>query len=180
MGNALAGCRGAVLSPGWVTLALAGGAVAIFAVTNFLSRPEAVSAQGEGPLLFLYSEEDFGGRCLEVRGTLLDLPREESEDGCVFDWNDNVRSLKVVSGTWRLCQHGRLNTLIDEQALAEVNVAEKFRGTGWACIVSAGSNGPAEHRSAAGWGWAPGEISSVELLSAESLPDWAIQPLPGQ
>ncbi len=175
-----AACRRSVGSRGFeVSLAVFGAAGAIFALASFLGRAEPLSAQVKGPLLLLFSEENFGGRCLEVRGTLLDLPREVLEDGSVFDWNDNVRSLKVVSGTWRLCQHGRLNTALDDTELSELVVEEKARSFGWAALVSSGSEGPAEYASAAGWGWAP-DVSSVELLSEEALPDWARKPLPGR
>ena len=162
-----------------VALGALGVLAAVQMLAGLLGPPGSASAQAGGPMLLLYSEENFQGRCLVVTGTLLELPKEVTEDGCEFDWNDNVRSLKVLSGTWRLCQHARLNTLLDDEPLADVDVSKKFRAKGWTCLVSAGAEGPAEHRSAEGWGWVP-EISSVELLSSEPLPEWASKPLPGQ
>lgn len=161
-----------------ILLALAGFLV-ILAATGFLERSGPASAQGEGPVLLVYSEEDFGGRCLVVTGSLVDLPKEELEDGSSFDWNDNVRSLRVLSGTWRLCQHGRLNTVLDDLQFTESQIAEKARATGWSALVSAGPGGPSEHPSASGWGWAQ-DISSIDLLSGEPLPDWARRALPGR
>lgn len=165
-------------------LAVVGGVLALGVLVGLhlvgggSGPPPSASAEGEGPTLLLYSEEDFGGRCLVVKGTVLELPKEVTEDGCAFDWNDNVRSLRVLSGTWRLCQHARLNTLLDDEPVSDVDVSKKFRAKGWSCLVSAGPDGPAEHRSAEGWGWVP-EISSVELLSSEPLPEWARRALPG-
>ncbi|MGQ9588903.1 MAG: beta/gamma crystallin-related protein [Planctomycetota bacterium] len=158
---------------------LAGVGVGLCVLGGGLGPPPWANAQGEGPTLLLFSEEDFGGRCLVVTGSLFELPKEVTEEGCAFDWNDNVRSLRVLSGTWRLCQHARLNTLLDDEPLSDVELSKKFRAKGWSCLVSAGADGPAEHRSAEGWGWVP-EISSVELLSSEPLPEWARRALPGQ
>lgn len=140
-----------------------------------LGPPLRASAQGAGPALYLYSEENFGGRCLVVTGTLLDVPKEELRDGTTFYWNDNVKSVVVVSGTWRLCQHGRLNTRLDDTALEELTpAAAKAKGAvaGWSCLVSGSSSGPVEYPTAANGVWGP-DISSIELVSERNLPDWA-------
>ena len=113
-----------------------------------------------------------------MTGTLLDMPKEELEGGEIFYWNDNVRSVRVLGGTWRLCQHGRLNTALDDTELSALDISTKARSVGWAALVSAAEDGPGEYASAAGWGWAP-EVSSVELVSEERLPDWARKALPG-
>ena len=87
-------------------------------------------------------------------------------------------SARVLGGTWRLCQHGRLNTALDDTELSALDISTKARSAGWAALLSAAEEGPGDYASAAGWGWAP-EVSSVELVSEEPLPDWARKALPG-
>ena len=153
-------------------LVLAGACALLgLALAASLGRP-ALKAQGGKPLLILYWEEDFQGRSLEVTDTLPDLPKVEDEHGNVFDWNDEVRSLIVVSGTWRLYQHGRLNTRLDDTPLEELDLRAKEREPGWSTLVSATSAGPLKIPNAAAGGFLR-EVSSVELVSAEDLPDWA-------
>ncbi len=134
-----------------------------------LLRRPALRAQGGKPLLILYWEEDFQGRSLEVTDTLPDLPRVEDRYGNVFDWNDEVRSVIVVSGTWRLYQHGRLNTKLDDTPLEELDLRSKEREPGWSCMLSATSAGPLKIPSGARGGFFR-DVSSVELVSHENLP----------
>jgi hypothetical protein len=153
-----------------VLLALAGIVGISLALTAVRWRLPA-AALGK-PLLVLYWEESFQGRSLEVTGTLADLPVEIDLFGNEFDWNDQVRSITVVSGTWRLYQHGRCNTELDETLLGDLNVAAKQTRAGWSCLISATSARPLELPSAAAGGFEP-DISSIELVSEENLPDWA-------
>lgn len=171
--------RHVVSVPRWLFGLAILGAAGCVVLLGVLSPPLA-RAGGEvrGPAMILYSEENFGGRYFVVTGTLFDMPKEELEDGEIFYWNDNVRSIRVLSGTWRLCQHGRLNTALDDEELSTLDVSAKARSVGWAALVSAGEKGPGEYPSAAGWGWAP-DISSIELVSEEVLPEWARKALPG-
>jgi len=149
------------------------GALSAAAVLRYQStRRPAAAAQSEGPLLVLYWEEDFQGRALEVTGSLPDLPVEADASGNTFDWNDEVRSIVVVSGTWRLFQNGRSNTKLDETPLAALDVRTKEKESGWSTLVSATSKGPLELRNGAAGGFHR-DISSIELVSAENLPDWA-------
>jgi hypothetical protein len=80
--------------------------------------------------------------------------------------------LIVVSGTWRLFQNGRSNTKLDETPLEALDVRSKEKESGWSTLVSATSRGPLELRSGAAGGFFR-DISSIELVSAENLPDWA-------
>jgi len=163
----------------WLAVAgVLGGAGLVLVLGGLLSPPAPAGAEVVGPALLLYSEENFGGRCLLVTSTLLDMPKEELEDGTVFYWNDSVKSVRVLGGTWRLCEHGRLNTALDDDELSRLDVSTKARSVGWAALVSAGEEGPGDYPTAAGWGWAP-DISSVELVSEEVLPEWARKALPG-
>jgi len=154
-----------------LVLAVACGLLGL-ALAAFFGR-SGLKAQGEKPLLILYWEEDFQGRSLEVWDTLPDLPKVEDRYGNVFDWNDEVRSLIVVSGTWRLYQHGRLNTKLDDTPPEELDLRAKEREPGWSTLVSATSAGPLKIPNAAAGGFLR-EISSVELVSPENLPDWAV------
>lgn len=124
------------------------------------------------PKIILFWEENFEGRSLEVTGSAIDLPVIGDVFGNEFDWNDEVRSIIVVSGTWRLYQHGRCNTELDQTPLELLDVARKQRRAGWSTLVSATSKGPLELPSAAVGGFFH-DISSIELVSEANLPDWA-------
>lgn len=147
---------------------LSGAAVLLFQSP----RPQTAVAQVGSPLLILYWEEDFQGRSLEVTGSIPDLPVVADTFGNTFDWNDEVRSVVVVSGTWRLFQNGRSNTKLDDTPLAALDVRTKEKETGWSTLVSATSKSPLELRSGAVGGFYR-DISSIELVSTENLPDWA-------
>jgi len=145
------------------TLASAGIAIGLFAVASL------VLGGGGGPALILYSEPGFQGRSLVLTEGLIDLPKES--DG--FDWNDNVRSIRVLGGTWRLYQHGRFNTELDETPLEDLVLASKAPVAGWSCLVSAWDSGEGLYPDGASGGFGE-DISSVELLSSENLPGWAV------
>jgi hypothetical protein len=83
-----------------------------------------------------------------------------------------VRSLVVVSGTWRLWQNGRCNTRLDDTPVEALDVSTKEPEPGWSCLVSATSAGPLELSSGAAGGFLH-DVSSIELVSVENLPDWA-------
>ncbi len=154
-------------------LALGVGIVLLgFGLAAVLRKPPLAAQGDDAPLLILYWEEDFQGRSLEVRGTLADLPSVEDEHGNVFNWNDEVRSVVVVSGAWRLYQNGRLNTRLDDTPLEELDLKGKEREAGWSCLLSATSAGPLKLPSGAVGGFLR-DVSSVELVTSENLPDWA-------
>jgi hypothetical protein len=125
---------------------------------------------GAGPSITLFWGENFTGRSLTLTGTLYDLPKGTDEISD-FDWNDQVRSMIVTGGTWRLYQHGRLNTLLDDTRIEDFNIAAKTPSFGWSTLVSGVSRGAVEipELSTAGL---MGDISSVELVAVENLPDW--------
>jgi hypothetical protein len=128
------------------------------------------AAAGGTPEIILYSEPDFQGRELHLYKDAVDLPFDQLGDA-ILPWNDSVGSIVVVSGTWRLYQHGRLNTEIDDTALEALDVRQKAAATGWSSALSATSRGPLRIASPehAGIGH---DISSVQLVSSENLPDW--------
>jgi hypothetical protein len=148
--------------------------VAGLAAWVFFPRSRPSSAAGEGaPLLVIYSGPNFTGRVLEVSGSLADLPLGDALDAEGFDWNDSIRSLRVVRGTWRIHQHGRCNTELDDTPLEALDLSSRRLVPGWSCLLSASSVGPLEIPSpeAGGLGL---DASSVELVSRSNLPDWAL------
>jgi len=153
-------------------------AVALFLANRGGIRGPVVVAAGAaaeagGPQIVLYTGENFTGRAITVTGTVFDLPKDQEPDGSLYDWNDQVRSIVVVSGTWRLYQNGRCNTRLDDTPIEAFAVGEKLPAQGWSALVSAASAGQLQiaDLSAAGIGQ---DISSVELISTSNLPDWAL------
>ncbi len=142
--------------------------------TFFLFTPRSQGQQrfAEEPLLILYSQEDFQGHGVEITGSVPDLPIDVDARANEFDWNDQVRSIIVVRGTWRLYQHGRCNTVLDDTPTELLNVRAKASRAGWSTLVSATSRGALELPNAAAGGFYR-DISSVELVSEQNLPDWA-------
>jgi hypothetical protein len=139
----------------------------------YVFAPTKRSRAGEGPQVILYTGENFTGKAIALQGTVYDLPLTPEQDGTAYDWNDQVRSLVVVGGTWRLYQNGRCNTRLDETKLDEFDIRGKLPDEGWCALVSATSRGQYEvpDVSAAGIGK---DMSSIELISTENLPDWAM------
>jgi hypothetical protein len=156
-------------------LALLSSGIAVIAlgVSVYLAYGRKSLAQVSNAKLILYWEPDFQGPSLEVTGTLPDMPVITDDRGAQFDWNDQVRSLVVLSGTWRLHQNGRLNTRLDETPLALLDLVTKERVEGWSCLVSATSRGPLYLPTGAAGGFAY-DISSIELVSEDNLADWAL------
>ena len=135
--------------------------------------PAAGAAQAEGPQIILYFGENFTGRSVTLVNTAFDLPTEEERDGSLFTWNDQVRSLVVVSGTWRLYQNGRLNTRLDGTRLDQFSLQGRLPDQGWSALVSGTSAGRLEVPDVAEAGIGV-DISSIELVSTQNLPDWAL------
>ena len=77
------------------------------------------------PKIQIFMEEDFNGPSLEVTGSLIDMPVVKDPNGVEIDWNDNIGSVIVLSGTWRLNQHGRCNTEIDDTPLERLDLRTK-------------------------------------------------------
>lgn len=137
-------------------------------------RPSTAAAAGAaGPLLVVYSGPNFTGRSLEVTGTLADLPVVAASDKePEFHWNDAIRSLRIVRGSWRFHENGRLNREIDDTPLEALDLSTKAPVAGWSSLLSATSAGPLAIAAVelAGLGL---DISSIELVSDQNLPDWA-------
>jgi len=84
-----------------------------------------------------------------------------------------LRSFVIVSGTWRLYQHGRCNTQLDDTKLLDFNLKEKPEVGGWSTLLSGLSDGPLQIPTVAAGGiWR--DVSSIELVSTQNLPDWAM------
>ena len=155
-------------------LALVCGALVVAGLGLIVAqRRSPARAQGSEAKLIVYWEENFEGPGLEITGTVVDLPVVSDEAANTFDWNDQVRSVIVVAGTWRLYQHGRMNTELDDTPVAELDVSAKAPRSGWSCLVSATSGGPLKIPSVRAGGFEE-DVSSIELVSGESLPDWAV------
>ena len=154
------------------TVILSGVGVLGLTMALIVTWPRASLSQAGGPELWLYSEENFTGRAIRVLGTVLDMPAEENLDGTLFEWNDNVKSLVVMGGTWRLYQHGRLNTQLDDTPVDAVDVRVLPATPGWSALVSAPTGGTLEVPNLQSAGLAL-DISSIEFLSTESLPSWS-------
>ena len=139
--------------------------------------PRVAAHEGEG-LIVLYSEPGFQGKTLIVTDSLLDMPKEQLGDGTVFDWNENVRSMRVIAGTWRLYQHGRANSVLDDTPLMSLDIGSKPATHGWTSLVSASVFGEVGYADSAAGGWGE-DISSIELVSLDALPEWALVPREG-
>ncbi|MBI4604273.1 MAG: beta/gamma crystallin family protein [Planctomycetes bacterium] len=123
------------------------------------------------PEIIFYSQPNFQGREVHLYGDAVDLPYEDLADGTQMLWNDNVGSLIVVSGTWRLYQHGRMNTALDDTPLELLDLGSKVQIGGWSSLVSGTTAGPLKIASVEHLGVGP-DISSVQLVSSLNLPDW--------
>lgn len=150
-----------------ISLLVAASAIGVLAYLR------AASAQAGVAEIRLYTGEEFTGRELVIQQTLYDLPSIELSDTEAFYWNDEIRSVVVVSGTWRLYQNGRCNTVLDDTRIAEFDIRTKEDGKGWSCLVSGVSTGEVAFPSCESGGFHC-DISSVELVSEENLPDWAM------
>ncbi|MEK7757336.1 MAG: hypothetical protein AAB385_09015, partial [Planctomycetota bacterium] len=61
----------------------------------------------------------------------VDIPYEDLPDGTQMLWNDNIGSIVVVSGTFRLYQNGRMNTALDDTPMELVDVKTQAPVSGW-------------------------------------------------
>lgn len=156
-----------------VALFFAGGVLVVAAVFLYFTHGGSSVAQSSDARLIIYWEPNFRGPSLEVTDTLLDMPVVTDENGAEFDWNDQVRSVIVVSGTWRLWRHGRCNSKLDETPLEALDITTKERIRGWSCLISATSSGPLRLANCAAGGFSH-DVSSIELVSEQNLADWAL------
>jgi hypothetical protein len=150
-------------------LILAGSALAWAVFRHSVTQAE------ESLEIILFRGENFTGNQIRLTNSVLDMP-QGALDGPeeLRGWNDTIGSVIVVRGTWRLYQHGRHNTGIDtDESPEQVVLAEKVPEKGWTCLVSAAPDGPREYASPAIGGW-DSDVSSVELVSTQSLPAWAV------
>ena len=132
----------------------------------------SLASEGRAPALVIYSGPNFTGESRLITASTVDLPKDGTPGQ--FKWNDSVRSLKVISGTWRLYQNGRFNTVLDQTPAVALDVAAKPLAKGWSCLVSASSQGPLEFSRSEQGDWSD-DVSSIELVSEHNLPDWAMQ-----
>jgi hypothetical protein len=139
---------------------------------SLFKKAQVAAQEDKSPLIILYWDENFDGRSLELRGSAYDLPTVSDEFDNKFSWSDEVRSIVVVRGTWRLYQHGRFNTKLDETKPEDFDVKGKERVPGWSTLLSATSAGPLKISSPANGAFYH-DISSIALVSNENLPDWA-------
>ena len=153
-----------------VAVLCVGGAVAYFLSGG--NRGVNLAEGQEAPQIILYTGENFTGRSVTIQGDLFDLPLEDAPDDSKFDWNDKVRSLVVTSGTWRIYQHGRCNTRLDKRELAVFDFTTTTPVSGWSSLVSAQPGQVLEIPNLAAGGLGE-DISSVELISHQSLPVWS-------
>ena len=148
--------------------------VAAGAIAWSLRTPD-LTAQVEDrgkPELVIFWENEGRGHTRRITGTQLDMPHSLDEAGEDFSWNDWIKSIVVTRGTWRVYEHGRANTRLDETELAELDIRSKERATGWSCLVSGSADGPVQYDETNTF-FAPDEISSIVLVSEENLPAWA-------
>jgi len=145
------------------------------AAVYYFSGPQRTMAQEAGAVIVLYSETGFRGRQLVVERSLPDLPVLTGADGGEeFDWNDNVRSVRVLSGTWRVFQHGRFNTALDETPIASFDASAKPLAGGWSTLLSPDGSGPLEIPDLLSCGVVTPEISSLRLVSERPMPPWLL------
>jgi hypothetical protein len=144
----------------------------IFGYVSWSGR--LVAGAAGGAQIILYEGEDFTGNSVTLGDTCFDLPVHKNASSTEeFNWNDEVRSIVIVKGTWRLYQNGRCNTLLDDSTAAETSVKGRLPVGGWSTLISATSRGPLRIPNVAAGGiWR--DVSSVELVSDQNLPDWAL------
>lgn len=152
-------------------LAAAGLALVLLGGLHLARNP--VEAQPVAAELVLYWDSGGEGRSLIVTDTVLDLSGGVDESGEPYDWNDQVSSVLVRSGTWRLYENGRCNTELDGTDLESLDLSTKPSVDGWSCLISGSTEGPVLYNFGGGSGFANDRISSIELVSQENLPSWA-------
>jgi hypothetical protein len=128
---------------------------------------QTASAQGV-PRLHAFKHVSFNGDYLDIAGDTPTLPKTEEgvvidEENACRDWNDQITSIIVVQGTWRLYQHANFNKDEDGNAV-----------DGWSCLVSGSDAAPdgVRYPRPASLGFGNDDISSIELVSEQNLPDW--------
>ena len=112
------------------------------------------SAEEASPRLVVYADADFSGRSLTITDTLIDMPKSDD-----FDWNDQISSIEVLEGTWRLYEHGRLHQLRERKR------GEPNRVGGWSCVITA----PARISGTDGR-FGDNSISSIERIANHTIP----------
>jgi hypothetical protein len=129
-------------------------------------------AQGQGAEAVIYWEEEGVRRTLVINETILDMPLGTDAAGDEYSWNDQITKIEVVRGTFRVYQHGRSNTELDDTKLDALDVRTKSPAMGWSCLISASAHGSVVYDKTNGV-FPPNEISSIEVISDQTLPTWA-------
>ena len=115
----------------------------------------------------VFEHVSFLGANLDIQQSTRVLPSipDSANPDDVFDWNDKISSIIVIKGTWRLYEHSNFN--LDECGNAV---------PGWVYVVSGSDNAPGgiAYPCPPSAGFKNDEISSIELVSEENLPDWVI------
>ena len=106
-----------------------------------LVKTPGSAAQSREPELVVYSGPNFTGESMRLTQSAFDLLNERDARAGEQVWNDRIRSMIVVSGTWVIYQNGRGNTVIDDTPLESLDIREKAPDKGWSCLVSATSTG---------------------------------------
>ena len=81
-----------------------------------------------------------------------------TETGEELSWDENISSVVVRGGTWRLCEASDFNRV----------------SGGWSTLVSAGMHGELRQSASECGGWTNDSISSIQLVSEGGMEDWAI------
>ena len=97
----------------------------------------------------VFWDTGFEGRSLVITDSLAELPTFTTETGEEFSWDENISSIVLRAGTWRLCQESDFN---------------RPRG-GWSVLVSAGEHGVVRQSASECGGWTNDGISSIQLVS---------------
>ncbi len=122
--------------------------------------PDAAARRGPAtaPEIEVFWDIDFEGRSLVIAGSVPELPAFTTETGEALSWDENISSIVVRGGTWRLCEASNFN-----------------RGSGgWSTLVSAAMRGELRQSASECGGWTNDSISSIQLVSEGGMEDWAI------
>jgi hypothetical protein len=122
--------------------------------------PDAAARRGPAgaPEIEVFWDIDFEGRSLVIRGSAPELPAVITETGEELSWDENISSVVVRGGTWRLCEASDFNRV----------------SGGWSTLVSAGMHGELRQSASECGGWTNDSISSIQLVSEGGMEDWAV------
>lgn len=123
-----------------------------------LPRASGRRRGARAPEIEVFWDIDFAGESLVLTGSLAELPALTTESGEKLSWDDNISSIVVRGGTWRLCQAPGFNR----------------SGGGWSVLVSPGRHRVLRQSASECGGWTNDSISSIQLVSDSVMQDWAV------